>query len=196
MVDEIDIILHYKLGGKLLGKHFFNQKKRYVVDLWAIYDSDKRITYMLIGFSNVAHDARVWDHTNIYCNSTVYLSLSQYIWGDAAYIPRKYIVLLYKVPEADHWGNHVFNKQLSHIQIDIKYTFRMWKRRRKSLTGIPLIITDNKKCEFGCIWIAVCRVLHNILIDLNDNWSKKEGQWTENEKKDHDNELLDLEQQN
>lgn len=38
-------------------------------------------------------------------------------------------------------------------------------------------------------------VLHNILIDLNDNWSKEEGWWTEEEKEDHDNELLTLDQQ-
>lgn len=38
-------------------------------------------------------------------------------------------------------------------------------------------------------------VLHNILIDLNDNWSKEEKWWTEVEKEDHDNELLALDQQ-
>lgn len=42
---------------------------------------------------------------------------------------------------------------------------------------------------------CLCGILHNILIDLNDDWSKEEGWWTEEEKKDHDNELLALDEQ-
>lgn len=41
-VDRTDIVLHYKLGGKLLGEHFFNRKKRYTIDHCAICDSDKK----------------------------------------------------------------------------------------------------------------------------------------------------------
>lgn len=114
-VDRTDIVLHYKPGGELLGEYFFNRKKRYAIDLYAICDSDKRITYMLTGFSNAIHDARVWGHTNIYSNPTIYLSPGQYILRDAAYTPIKYMVPLYKVPEANRSGNHAFNKQLSHI---------------------------------------------------------------------------------
>lgn len=45
------------------------------------------------------------------------------------------------------------------------------------------------------MWITACVVLHYILIDLFDNWSKKEGWWTEEENEDRDNELLALNQQ-
>lgn len=149
--DGTDIVLHYKPGGELLGEHFFNRKKRYAIDLCAICDSDKRITYMLTGFSNAMHDARVWGHTNIHRNPTAYLSPGQYILGDAAYTPTKYMVPPYKAPEANRSENHAFNKQLSHIRIDIEHTFGMLKGRWKSLTGMRLIITDNKKYEFACM---------------------------------------------
>lgn len=105
------------------------------------------------------------------------------------------MVPTYKAPETNRSENHAFNKQLSHIRIDIEHTFGMLKGRWKSLTGMRLIITDNKKYEFACMWITACVVLHNILIDLNDNWSKEVGWWTEEEKEDHDNELLALDQQ-
>ena len=45
------------------------------------------------------------------------------------------------------------------------------------------------------MWITAYMVLHNIFIDLNDNWSKKKGWWTEEENKDHDNKLLALDLQ-
>ena len=66
--DETDIVLHYKPRGELLGEHFFNRKKQYAIDHCAICDFDKKITYMLTGFSNAMHDARVWGHTNIHRN--------------------------------------------------------------------------------------------------------------------------------
>lgn len=127
--DRTDIVLYYKLGGELLGEHFFNWKKWYAIDLCAMYDSDKRIIHMFTGFSNAMHDTQVWGHINIHHNSTAYLSSSQYISGDAAYTPTRYIIPPYKAPEANHSENHTFNKQLSYIQIDIEYTFGMLKRR-------------------------------------------------------------------
>lgn len=146
-----NIVLHYKPKGELLGEHFFNWKKQYAIDLCAICDSDKRIIYMLTGFSNAMHDAQVWGYTNIHRNPTAYLSPGQYILGDAVYSPTKYIVLPYKAPEANRSENHAFNKQLSHIRIDIEYIFGMLKGIWKSLTGMRLIIIDNKKYEFACM---------------------------------------------
>lgn len=61
------------------------------------------------------HNARVWGHINIHRNHTIYLSSGQYILGDAAYTPTKYMVPLYKGPEANRSENYAFNKELSHI---------------------------------------------------------------------------------
>ena len=56
---------------------------------------------MLTSFSNAMHDVQVWGHTNIHCYLTAYLFPGQYILGDVAYIPTKYMVLPYKAPEAN-----------------------------------------------------------------------------------------------
>ena len=74
----------------------------------------------------------------------------------------------YKAPEANQVENNKFNKQLSHICIDIEHTFGILKGRWKSLTGLRLIFTLEKKYEFACMWITACVVLHNILLDLHD----------------------------
>ena len=79
------------------------------------------------------------------------------------------MVLPYKASEVNCLKNHAFNKQLSYLQIYIKLIFGILKRRQKSLKKIPLIITDNKKFKFACMWITAFVILHNIFIDLNDN---------------------------
>lgn len=38
-------------------------------------------------------------------------------------------------------------------------------------------------------------VLHNILLDLNDTWDQEEGWWSEQEQEEHDEDLLQLSQQ-
>lgn len=55
-IDETDIVLHYKLKNKLFREHFFNGKKWYIISLYAICDSDKKFTYMLISFSNAIYN--------------------------------------------------------------------------------------------------------------------------------------------
>ena len=128
-VDGTDIVFHYKPGGELLGEHYFNRKKRYAIDLCAVCDSNKKIIYMLTGYSNAMHDARVWSQTRIHQNPLSYLSPGQYLLGDAAYTPTSYMVSSFKALEANQVENTTFNKQLSHICIDIKHTFGILKRR-------------------------------------------------------------------
>ena len=42
------------------------------------------------------------------------------------------------------------------------------------------------------MWITACVVLHNILINLQDEWSKEEGWWNAEKKEEHDDQLLNL----
>lgn len=42
------------------------------------------------------------------------------------------------------------------------------------------------------MWITAFVVLHNILIDLHDEWSEEEGWWNAEEQEEHDDQLLNL----
>lgn len=42
--------------------------------------------------------------------------------------------------------------------------------------------------------ITACCILHNLLLDVKDDWKKHEGWWTPEEKDDHDEKLLFLSQ--
>lgn len=68
----------------------------------------------------------------------------------------------------------------------------MLKGRWKSLTGLKLILTTQKKYEFACMWFTVCLVLHNILVDLNNNWREDEGWWSNEDEEEHDEDMIIL----
>lgn len=143
-VDGTDIILQYKPGGVFHGKHFYTRKKHYSIDLYAVCDSQKRFIYSLTGFSNTIHNLRVWAATRINQHPTRYFTSGQYLLGDSAYSPTKYMIPPYKAPHTLCRSNQKFNCRLSSICIDIEYAFGMLKGRWKSLTGLRLILTNHQ----------------------------------------------------
>ncbi len=173
--DSTDIVLQYKPDGVFHGEHFYTWKKRYAIDLCAVCDSQKQFIYSLIGFSNTTHDSRVWAATQIHQHPTRFFIPGQYLLGDSAYSPTKYMVPPYKAPNTSRRSNQKSNCQLSSICIDIEHAFGMLKGRWKSLTRLRLILTNYQQYEYACMSAIACMVLHNILLDLNDTWDEKEG---------------------
>lgn len=57
--DVTDIILKYKPVKIIYGERFYTVKKRYFIDLYMVYNSQKRLVYTLAGFSNTSHDLQV-----------------------------------------------------------------------------------------------------------------------------------------
>ncbi len=194
-VDGTDIVLQYKPGGVFHGEHFYSRKKLYAIDLCAVCDSQKCFIYSLVGFSNITHDSRVCAATQIHQHLTRFFTPGQYLLGDSADSPTKYMVPPYKAPYTSHRSNRKFNRRLSSIHIDIEHAFGMLKDRWKSLTELRLIFTNHQQYEYACMWITACMVLHNILLDLNDTWDEKEGWWTEEELEEYDEDLFQRSQQ-
>ena len=132
----------------------------------------------MTGFSNITHESRVWAATQIHQHPIQYFTPGQYLLGDSAYSPTKYMIPLYKALHTLRHSNQKFNRRLSSIRIDIEHAFGMLKSQWKSLTGLRLILTNHHQYEYACIWITVCMVLHNILLNLNDTWDQEEGWWS------------------
>ena len=84
-LDGIDIVLKFKPGGIFKGEIFFNRKKRYALDLYAVCDSTKRFIYILVSWPNSQHDARIFASTSIDRNPRRYFLPGEYLLGDAAY---------------------------------------------------------------------------------------------------------------
>ena len=59
------------------------------------------------------------------------------------------MVTLYKAPKANQVKNTTLSKQLLHICIDIENIFGILRESWKSLTGLRLILTSEKKYELA-----------------------------------------------
>ena len=190
-VDGTDIVLSTKPGGRYDGELFFNRKKRYALDLCAVCDSDKRFIYFLSGWPNSQHDQRIFAAGDLNRNPHLYFSEGQYLLGDSAYTNSRYLVTPYKAPHTRDANVRKFNRRLSRIRIDIEHTFGILKGRWKSLTGLRLRIRNKKGYIYAIRWITACVVLHNVLLDMHDEWEEEEGWWT-SEEEAHDEELKHL----
>jgi hypothetical protein len=73
-MNEIDIVLFIKSSEKYDDELFFNRKKRYVLDLCAICDSNKKFIYYLIDWFNSQHDQRILTAKDLHRNLTDYFS--------------------------------------------------------------------------------------------------------------------------
>ena len=97
-VDGTDIVSGFKPRGEFKGELFYNRKNRYALDLCAVCDSDKKFTYILAGWPNSQHDARIFGSTNLQQNPQKYFSDGRYLLSDAAYTNSLYMVAPYKAP--------------------------------------------------------------------------------------------------
>ena len=191
-LDGTDIVLENKPGGEYQGEQFFNRKKRYALDLCAVCNSDLTFTYTLTGFSNATHDSRVFSSTQLYYHPEEYFSPGQYLLADSAYSATRYLTPPYKAPAANKAENRSFNKLLSSCRVDIEHAFGVLKGRWRSLTGLRIRITNKAQYEYACMWITACVVLHNILLEVRDEWREDEGWWTREEQEEHDEGLQQL----
>ena len=195
-IDGTDVVLKYKPGGKFNGEQWFNRKKRYAIDLLGVCDRNKKLTYIYTGASNAQHDSTIFSKTQLYRNPQGFFDRGQYLLGDAAYTNTDYLIAPYKQPLASQKDNSRFNYYHSHIRIDIEHTFGILKGRWKSLTGLRLLLYNHRRYRFAVEWIVTCCILHNFLLQHNDEWAKSEGWWEPDDVEDladHTQEVSSLE---
>ena len=188
--DGTDIVLKNKPGGAYNGEIFFTRKKKYALDLCAVCNSSKRFIYILAGWPNSQHDARIYSSTNLQRHPENYFAPSKYLLDNAAYTNTSHLVSPYKSPLTNEKQNRRFNRKLCRIRIDIEHAFGIFKGRWGSLTRLRLLLKSKESYKFAFIWIIACCVLHNLLLDLKDDWERHKGWWTIEEEEEHDEELL------
>ena len=97
------------------------------MDIYIICDSSKKFTYVLTGWPNSQHNARIFASTNIQRNPKNYFIPKEYFLENSAYSNTFHMVTLYKSPFAFQPENQHFNQKVLKIRIDIKHTFRILK---------------------------------------------------------------------
>lgn len=95
--------------------------------------------------------------------------------GDAAYTNTDHLISPYKAPLTQNSSNCRFNRKLSSLRIDIEHAFGILKGRWGSLVGLRILLRLKNLYKFAVKWITACCVLHNILVNIRDQWERNEG---------------------
>jgi len=86
-------------------------------------DSKFQFYHILAGWSNSAHNSRIWNASQIAKEPEEYFSQEQYLLTDSAYGLTTYTMTPYKKPASLQLDNKKFNKELSHGRIDVENTY-------------------------------------------------------------------------
>lgn len=193
--NETNIVLNIKSKDKYEKELFFNRKKKYVLNLYAVCDSSWRFIYFLCEWLNSQHDQRIFAAEDLHKRLDSYFSDDQYLLKDSAYINSSILITLYKSSHTKRSEIRRFNKRLSRIRIDIEHAFEILKDRWKSLTELRIRVQNKKSYIYVIRWIIACVVLHNILLKIQNDWNEDEKWWTAKEENSHDEELRQLHDQ-
>jgi hypothetical protein len=153
------------------GETFFNRKSRYCYNVQLICDDMKRIRFYQIGWPGSVYDSTVFGHSSIALNPEQYFSLNEFLIADSGYALTEYCCVPYRLPYASEPYNQVFNILFSSARVIIEHVNGIVKGRFASLKSLPTQIKEKKDFEICNKWILVSLILHNLLIDFNeDEW--------------------------
>jgi hypothetical protein len=169
--------------------------KRYVIDLCVVCDSNRRFIYFLCEWLNSQHDQRIFVAEDLHKHLDLYFSESQYLLEDSAYCNSSTVITSYKSSNIKRSKIRRFNRRLSRIRIDIEHSFEILKDRWKSLTELRIRIQNRRSYIYVIRWITVCIVLHNIILNIQNDWNEDEKWWTIEEENFHNEELRQLHDQ-
>ena len=74
-----------------------------------------------------------------------------------------------------------FNHHLSRIRISSEHAIGLLKGRFQSLRELHIQINSQNQFDFAIIWIRVCFILHNFIIDIEgDSHDDMNAEWERN----------------
>jgi hypothetical protein len=135
-----------------------------------ICDHTKRIRWFLVGWPGSVFDSSVFDTSDICKHPEKYFSLGEFLLADAGYAGKWFICVPYKSPDTDMAHNQLFNELFSSARTIIEHVNGMLKARWVSLKGIRTQVKTEKDLKTVCQQIIVCLILHNLMIDFDDDW--------------------------
>lgn len=157
---------------------YFCRKKYHAVILQGTVDADKKFIDVCTGFPGSLHDARVFRISNLFAraeNDEILtepvrningVQVGPQLLGDGAYPIKPWLMKPY--PRIGHLtrSQRNFNRQLSKLRVNVENAFGFLKGRWRCL-GTGALYED---IDLVPHTIIACCILHNICIDMNDNY--------------------------
>ena len=151
---------------------YHGRKFQWSMTCMIVNDDNRKVRDYLAGWPGSVHDSRVYSSMHQAIHSDEYFSNDRYcLIGDSAFTNSTTMVAAFKAIR-----NHpltpqqeAFNTILGRARVSSEHTIGMLKARFPILRSIPLKITDKRNSVRRILrLIQTCVILHNLLIDCND----------------------------
>ena len=152
---------------------YYTRKSMYAINTLIVCDDKKRIIYYNAGWPGSTHDNRVFRNSKLYYNRGDYFSQNEYLLGDCAYSASPIMVQAFKkqASSATLPDNHeFFNTCLAQVRIASEHCIGILKGRFKCLRTNNIKLKNSKREVKELVrLIGACIVLHNLLINYNED---------------------------
>jgi hypothetical protein len=148
---------------------YHGRKYAFSISTLVLNDDRRRIRYFLAGWPGSAHDNRIFKNSSIYKNFEKFFSEIEYMIGDSAFEPTKFMVSAFKKIGVTA-GKEIFNDTISRPRVISEHTIGIWKGRFPPwLRSIRMRVTKDKQSMVNILSvIMVSVILHNFLIEENE----------------------------
>lgn len=149
---------------------YYSRKQNFSIKIQAVCDSQLKIRHIFVGFPGSVHDSRIFSNSSLFLNPSVYFHGEEWIAGDSAYKLSTTVITPFRKnsPEPASMKNG-FNRLHSMYRVRIEHCFGILKERFGSLKELRMRLIDEESSKFAIKWITTCCILHNFVIDCNDD---------------------------
>ena len=152
---------------------YYSRKSFYALNVLIVCDDRKRVIYYNAGWPGSTHDNRVLRNCHLFSNRGEYFSQNEYLLGDSAYSSSPIMVQAFKKQAGMghlQQNNEFFNTCLAQVRISSEHCIGILKGRFKCMKRVNIKLKNEKKqVEELVDLISACLVLHNLLIDYDED---------------------------
>jgi hypothetical protein len=162
--------IHFSQRPAIDGEVYWTRKSRYSINAQIVCDNDKRIIYYQVGWPGSVIDQTAFEQTNLFKYPNMFLNVTEFLLGDSGYSSSEKMLTPYRNPLAQVPVNSAFNFHFSRCRVKIEHVMGLLKARWSSLRGIRTQIKVKEDLAYVNQMVKVIFILHNIMINLNDEW--------------------------
>jgi len=133
-------------------------------------DHTGSIIHYALGWPGSVHDCIIQQATELFRKSDKFFSTGEYLFADTGFVRTSTCVIPYKEPAASQPLNNAFNHAMRKGRCRIEHVNAVVKSRFSSCKAIPVSILSGEDHTRVGEWIRACLILHNILVQLKDEW--------------------------
>jgi hypothetical protein len=114
------------------------------------------------------------EKTDLFRDPTRFLALGQFLLADSGYAAKWFVCTPYTKPLSEEAHNGLFNELFSRARVLIEHVNGILKARWQCLKGLRNQMRTTKELASICQHIIACLVLHNLMIDFDDDWEEED----------------------